>query len=415
MPGMVHATNGARVIGIGLVQRSMGGAGVGLPLDPGTVITNPAGMAAIDGNMATIGITTMSGDTSVDRVTVTDQAAAFGMPNTTDKVESTTPSAGMPALGYVSEGKEIRYGLGAYGIAGGGVKYEQALFGQDAYSNLAVFRVAPAISMSFDDFVLGATLNYNMATMGFQANGLPKAKDNQQTGTGLTIGGLMSLGDDISIGFAHELKQDIQPFQYSGTGCPDGSMQTQNGCASMAELGAWMAGGDPPTFSAPGAVSGELDMDMPAVTSVGVGMTRGDFKFAYDFSLIKWSEVLGNNLPESSYPNYHYNLNWSDQTVHKLGLQYSLNDSLQLRMGYNKANDPTDHDRAFELLMMPAIIDTHYTMGGSFYFTDTIRLDFAYVTAPARSATGSDVNNFIADYKTTASMTSTEFAVTGSF
>ena len=39
-----YATNAIKLIGLGPVQRGMGGASVGLPLDSATTVTNPAGM-----------------------------------------------------------------------------------------------------------------------------------------------------------------------------------------------------------------------------------------------------------------------------------------------------------------------------------------------------------------------------------
>mgnify|MGYP001431322594 CR=1 FL=1 len=41
----VQATNGMKLIGLGPIQRSMGGVSIAIPLDSATIMTNPAGIS----------------------------------------------------------------------------------------------------------------------------------------------------------------------------------------------------------------------------------------------------------------------------------------------------------------------------------------------------------------------------------
>ncbi|MFA6628689.1 MAG: outer membrane protein transport protein, partial [Sulfuricurvum sp.] len=79
---------------------------------------------------------------------------------------------------------------------------------------------------------------------------------------------------------------------------------------------------------------------------------------------------------------------WEDQNVIMLGYQYAQ-DNWALRAGYNHATSPIkDQGYAGTLINImnelgfPAIIEDHYTVGGSYAFTKMTSLDLAYVYSP---------------------------------
>ena len=379
------AMNGARMIGFGPVQRSMGGASVGLPLDTATTISNPSGMVAIEGAMFQFGVTQLTGKTSIESVTMDANGSGAGMPDTSSPVESGTSSAAMPGFGLVLGGDTLKFGIGAYGTGGGGVDYTAGIYGADATSNLTKFRIAPALALDMGAISLGASYNYGMATMAFQAAGMPEAKEAAATGSGYTVGALIRMGEMFSIGFAHESQQDYSEFEYSGTGS-DGSTTT-----------------------------GTLNLDSPAVTTVGFGFNFGAFKIAYDIETIKWSEVMGKDMPTSTYSYYTFDTNWKDQTVKKLGIELALGDSFIIRVGNNKGDSPTDDSASIENMVIPAFMENHTTVGGSFIFSDSFRVDFATTSADEATVTGADSASYIEAYETKASMTTSELGITASF
>ncbi|MCK5161250.1 MAG: hypothetical protein KAQ99_06710, partial [Candidatus Aureabacteria bacterium] len=53
---LTYAANTTKLIGCGPIQRAMGGTSVGLPLDAGVTITNPAGISEV-GRRIDLGVT----------------------------------------------------------------------------------------------------------------------------------------------------------------------------------------------------------------------------------------------------------------------------------------------------------------------------------------------------------------------
>ena len=114
----VYATNGMKVIGVGPIQRSMGGASVGLPLDAATTITNPAGLSELQRRLD-IGATYFSPNVSYKA------HSEFGMvTNDNSTISSDTGACTMPSIGLALPIDESwSFGIGAYGVCGLGVDY----------------------------------------------------------------------------------------------------------------------------------------------------------------------------------------------------------------------------------------------------------------------------------------------------
>ena len=78
-----------------------------------------------------------------------------------------------------------------------------------------------------------------------------------------------------------------------------------------------------------------------------------------------------------------------------LGYQYTQN-NWALRAGYNYAKSPIGDQSAktdgliinrLNLTAFPAIVESHYTVGGSYAFNNTMSVDAAYVYAPEETMT----------------------------
>ncbi len=403
------ATNGMRVIGVGPTQRSMGGASVGLPLDAASVITNPAGIMLI-APQVNFGGSLFTPKSSIDNVSYvaaqygTDQASAL---------DSNTGASPMPAFGMVLPGKNdnFRIGIGGYGVAGMGVDYANtAIYDKPAYSNYSMMKFAPAVAAKFGELSLGIAYNLNWATMAFQAAGNQAANVSGQLGGGFTLGALYEMGN-LTIGAAYESKQDFAAFQFNGYGCPSGYSEGTMDSVNYNCFATDNSGGT----TAKTMLSGELDMDQPPVMTVGLGYVAGALKVAFDLSMIQWSETIGKNSPTSTYANYVWDMNWSDQTVYKLGVEYSLSPDAQIRAGYNYGSDPTDHDRAFETLMFPGVVETHYTLGASIKTSDSNLINIGYMMVPKKTVTGANTAQGITGYSTSLSESSLEIGVTSLF
>ncbi len=374
------ATNGMRVIGVGPIQRSMGGASVAMPLDAATTITNPAGMMLIE-SQVNFGASLFSPKSSVT-------IDGFGASNDGDSIDSNVDTSPMPALGMVlptAEDSNMKVGIGAYGVAGMGVDYDNLPGFGDSSSNYSMMKFAPAFAMKFGDLSIGAAYNMSYATMAFSVENYNyDAAANSQFGAGYTFGAIYQIGD-LNLGLAYETKQDFKDFEFT----KDGSTSADT-----------------------------LAMDQPPVLTVGVGYTLGDLKIAFDYSQIKWSETLGKDQPKDGNGSFNFNMNWSDQTVMKLGAQYQVSQDFVVRGGYNVGANPVDEKRAFENIMFPAIVETHLTLGASYAVNERVAIDFGYMSVAGKTIDG-DFTEYgmpsTRTYETTLSETSMEIGVTADF
>ncbi len=286
------ATNGMRMIGFGPVQDSMGGVSVGLPLDAASILTNPAGMSVLPGRID-FGASYFKPSvdykaTGVAPGVVTHDGAT---------IDSDRGGSPVPAFGLIIPlSEKFRFGIGAYGVAGMGVDYPANLYGGVTYTSYSQMRFAPALSYKINDMVsVGAAINVMYATMEFNAGG-PTQQPHMGAssfGYGATIGVLVKPIDMIQIGLAYETKSYFQDFAFNTA-----------------------AGID------------KIEFDQPQVATIGLGIKPiKDLVIGFDVEWINWSETNGQNLPKyttNASGAMPWNMDWSDQFVYKVGVQYTV-------------------------------------------------------------------------------------------
>jgi long-chain fatty acid transport protein len=97
-----------------------------------------------------------------------------------------------------------------------------------------------------------------------------------------------------------------------------------------------------------------------------------------DYKRIGWGSAKG-----------YRDFGWVDQDVYAVGYQYSQ-DKWALRAGYNYAKSPITEAQGatagvintLNLLGFPAIIEEHYTVGGTFAVDRSVGIDIAVTYAP---------------------------------
>jgi len=72
-----------------------------------------------------------------------------------------------------------------------------------------------------------------------------------------------------------------------------------------------------------------------------------------------------------------HGFNWENQTVYKLGVQYGVNNRLQVRAGYNYGKTPIPDDMVTFNLLAPAPWEHHYSLGFTYRANENLE-----VTAP---------------------------------
>ena len=378
MAASAHATNGMRMIGFGPVQNSMGGVSVGLPLDAASILTNPAGMSVLPGRID-FGATYFKPSV--------EYKAMGGASGTT--IDSDRGASPIPAFGLIIPlGEKFRVGIGAYGVAGMGVDYRADLYGSTTYTSYSQMRFAPALSYKINDFVsVGAAVNVMYASMEFNvasAAGQLPHPGASSFGYGATVGILVKPIEQVQIGLAYETKSYFQDFEFNTAGGRD-----------------------------------KLDFDQPQTATLGLGIKPiKNLVVGFDVQWIRWSETNGSNMPQyaaNTSGAMPWNMDWSDQFVYKVGVQYMVHPMVALRAGYNFGKMPLSTNRAFENIAFPAVSEHHMTAGVGINFTKQLTLNIGGVYSPAAKLSGANLMQGIASYETQMSQYQVDMGISYTF
>jgi long-chain fatty acid transport protein len=378
------ATNGMRMIGFGPVQNSMGGVSVGLPLDGAVILTNPAGMSVLPGRID------FGASYFVPSVEYKATGAGPGVVvNDGATIDSDRGGSPVPAFGLIIPiNDKLRFGIGAYGVAGMGVDYAQNLYSGVTYTSYSQMRFAPGLSYKINDIVsVGAVVNIMYATMEFNAGG-PTQQPHMGAssfGYGATLGVLVKPIDMIQIGLAYETKSYFQDFSFNTS-----------------------AGAD------------KIEFNQPSAATIGLGIKPiKDLLIGFDVQWIRWSETNGQNMPKysanisSAMP---WNMDWSDQFVYKVGVQYTVHPMVALRAGYNYGKMPLNSDRAFENMAFPAVAEHHFTAGVGLNLTKQFTINIGGTYSPVAKISGSNMmQQGIVSYETQMSQYSIDMGISYTF
>ncbi len=343
------AVNGMRMIGFGPVQATMGGVGVGASLDAGTTVSNPAGMADLGGRV----------DFGASYFSPTvDGTVMQGTPNeqTYKSGRGATP---VPAFGLVIPiGKDLRFGLGAYGIAGMGVDYDIG------HSNYSQMRFTPALSYRLLDMLsVGATVNVMYANLDFGAY-LPNPAPPPNTiavvyqggaafGLGATVAAKLTALPILDVAVAYETKSSFADFKFKGV-----DQMTGQPLAAI-------------TF------------DQPPAFTIGASLKPLPILLvAADVQFLQWSATQGTSEQVGPFGT----LNWKDQWVYKIGAQLDL-EVIKVRAGFDYGKSPVDAS-ANAAVFMPAIQESHVTVGVGLPLASNVAVNVGTVISPKVTATG---------------------------
>ena len=381
------ATNGYQLIGIGSYQKSLAGAITALPGSNMTAVTNPAGMLRI-GHRADFSMEAFMPDRSTD-------FTAFGG----NKVDSSSEIYGIPAIGWngpVGSRGDMVFGGGMYGTSGMGVDYGSTSMQPgvywDAYSSIAFWQMAPALAWQVaEKLSLGASINIDFQQVAFQqrmladtdsdgqgdtvVNNFDLSRGASAFGFGLSVGMLYDFNERITFGASYKSKQFFSDLEY----------QLASGDIDMSFFG----GGPLP------AGTYKLDLDFPQQAAVGIAVHATDaFTIAADIKWINWSDTMdklavtgpgGISLPMDP--------GWDDQVVFAIGLAYKATDRVNLRAGFNYGESPIDAQSAANNLILPAVVETHYTVGADFKIDEHWDIGCHYMYVPENSVTAGPGTN----------------------
>jgi len=377
------ATNGYQLIGIGSYQKSLAGAVTALPGSNMTAVTNPAGMLRI-GRRADFSMEAFMPERS------TDYSAIGG-----GIVDSSSEIYGIPAIGWngpVGSRDDMVFGGGMYGTSGMGVDYGSTLMQPgvywDGYSSIAFWQMAPSLAwQAAEKLSLGASVTIDFQQVAFQqrmmadtsgdnqgdtvVNNFDLSRGASAFGFGLSLGIIYDFNETVSLGASYKSKQFFTDLEY----------QLTYGDIDMSAFG----GGPLPagTYS--------LDLDFPQQGAIGLAVhTTKVFTISADVKWINWSDTM-KTLAVSGPDGIRVPMDpgWDDQFVFAMGLAYKVNDRLNLRAGFNYGKSPIDGEDAANNLILPAVVETHYTIGADYRLDDHWDMGLHYMYVPENSVTAS--------------------------
>ncbi len=377
--GVAFATNGMQLIGIGAVQRSMGGAGSALPLDSFVVTLNPAAMTELPA-MIDVGVTHFD--------PASDYESTDFFVGDSDK-SSSYPSSTIPSLGVVFPVSDrLSLGLAAFGSAGMGVDYGSGLYGSKVYTSFEMMKVVPALAYRISEgFSLGVALNLDRAVMGYEAGGGMEHDHDVSFGYGFQLGAYLRPTQEWSLSLAYISQEWFEDFEFETA-----------------------AGED------------KVDMGLPQQLVFGLGYRPTErLRLALDLKWINWTQTMGENKPRmpkhEATPDFQlFNMNWDDQVVFAIGAEYDLVPGRwKIRGGYNYGKAPLNEEQAFENIAFPALVEHHFTAGVGWSPVEDLWLNLGGMYAPEVTMSGSNVNQAISDYETSLSEYSIDLGISYRF
>ncbi|MBD3618263.1 MAG: TonB-dependent receptor [Chromatiales bacterium] len=382
--GTAHATNGYQLIGVGAYQKSLAGAVTAAPGSAMTAITNPAGLARIE-DRADFSMEAFMPKRSTD--------FAGG-----DKVDSDVELYGVPALGWkgpVGESGKMWFGGGMYGTSGLGVDYEQTSMGGgmlwDGYSAIQFWQMAPALAWNVNDKLdLGVSLNIDYQSVSFKqrvvdgggnvAQNFDLSKGASAFGFGVTLGALYDVSENLTLGVSYKSKQSFSDLEYNlAAGDIAGPFDPNN----------------PMTVVNLPAGKYTLDLDYPQQLSAGLAYDVSDkVTVSADVKWIDWSDTMSKLAVEGpGGVEVPMDPEWEDQIVYAIGVQWAVNEKVNLRAGFNYAEAPIQDDYVQRNFILPAVVEQHYTFGGDIKLDKHWDLGFHVMYVPEETMKVTSTND----------------------
>ena len=132
-----------------------------------------------------------------------------------------------------------------------------------------------------------------------------------------------------------------------------------------------------------GAGTYQLDLDFPQQAAIGVKWrANAALTVSADAKWINWSDTMNKLTVKGPAGSMAMDPGWSDQTVYAIGVAYAVNERMNVRAGYNYAKAPFGADKVSRNLILPALTETHYTVGMDYSFNNRWQLALHYMYAP---------------------------------
>ncbi len=383
------ATNGAALIGMGAKSRGMAGTGIGMSHGAESALVNPALITTVESTEISFGGTLFMPDVKNTNSLNLDfsQGGTVAAPNYGDLSSSADSKANMNVIPEVSLATKITdnfyVGVGMWGTGGMGTDYRApANSGQmNMVTNLQLMQFGVPLAYKMNNFSIAVTpiLQYGSLDINYQMDGaLVDAMYQNNPGTTLravTVGS--GVAQDLKFGYNIGLAYELSGLTVGAIYKSQIDMQYDYVLSNAIQ-----------GFGVAGYTNNKLST--PAEIGIGASYNMGEHTIAIDYKQIKWSDAEG-----------YKDFEWDDQNVISLGYEYNAK-NWALRAGYNYASSPISEQsqtyvnsaglsggtiNTFNLLGFPAIVQSHYAIGGSYSISDKASVDLALTYAAEETNT----------------------------
>lgn len=402
----VHATNGYFLPGFGIRSQGMGGVGIAYGRDSLSTAANPAN-AVNTGMRGDMGFAVFNPERSASVWDdPTNSTAGFFNGN----VESDAKYFIMPEMGFsMPLTDQVHVALAVVGNGGMNTTYRENFFSffgsppRDKTVGVDMMQLLVPITAAYrvnETHSVGASLV--LAETRFRAYGIDAfipfniSADNAHLtgqgfdysyGAGVKLGWLGAFMDDkLTVGLTYASRTYMTKFdKYRGL---------------FAEQG---------------------DFDIPENYGIGIAIKpKKNLVIAADVLRINYSDVasVGNPGPGPDpdglgpmggipaldagvvCPDNPYCLGndqgmgfgWKDMTVYKLGIQYGVNNRLQVRAGYNYGKSPIPNTQLTFNTLAPATVEKHYSVGFTYRANDNLEVTGTYMYVASNNQQACDQN-----------------------
>ncbi|EQB34390.1 hypothetical protein M947_11245 [Sulfurimonas hongkongensis] len=387
------ATNGSNLIGVGAKARGMGGVGIGMSHGAESTLANPALITSVKDTEISFGGTIFMPKVKNESSLILPTGVAGGSPSGTTNESSNADSDAdiniIPSVAIASKVNDNFYfGIGMWGTAGMGVDYrEAAASGQmNMVTNLQLMQFGVPLAYTYSGFSMGITplLQYGSLDINYKMS--PALQNGMYLmNTGTFAPTLSTTPMNVGSGVAQDLQFGYNiGVAYEVSGLTIGAIYKSQ--IDMKYKGV--------LSTTIGAMTGGAytndELSTPAELGVGVSYNMKEHTIALDYKQIKWSSTKG-----------YEDFGWDDQNVIAVGYEYATSD-WAVRVGYNYATSPIKEQtyaginsagleaglvNTFNLLGFPAIVESHFTIGGTYNISKKTSVDLACVYSPEVSQT----------------------------
>ncbi len=342
------ATNGSVMIGTGAKATGMAGTGIGMSHGAESALVNPALITSVEGTEVSFGGTFFMPDVSSD----TGNGAGY--------VKSDADLSVVPMVATTTKVNDNLFvGVGMWGTAGMGVDYRDSAANMNMVTNLQLMQFGVPVAYKVAGFSAAITplLQYGALDINYGTY-------NQNTGARVGTSSTQGVAQDLEFGYNLGLSYEVSGFTIGAVYKSQIDMEYKGQISqAMHDFTGYPASEFSDTLST------------PAELGLGISYAYGSYTIALDYKQIKWTDADG-----------YKDFGWDDQDVYSLGYEYSAK-TWAARVGYNYASSPISESTSplkntLNLLGFPGIVESHYTLGGTYNVTKQTSFDLAYVYSP---------------------------------